>query len=317
MEPEQEAQIIQPPEGPSPWIPLGPAHLLIWIALLWPLVANSILWPLAYRAGGAGEMLGWVVSLPTWAIGGGAIALGLKAQETEVPGTLRRAAFIAAMALWVILAGIGLMSRLHVFGNGEGAMIYWRMEPWAALLLASVPLGLMLVSKEEQSGGSFDAAITTLAIMGGLGFAGPLFLAFGVLVGSHPMPVVAWESVRRPVDAIKGEWFDGSDESRRSGNLGQMALVFILMVPLILALILVERSFNRFGFSPSAPWARALEAYLTAPLLAFAALRFAKRSGQRKGRALAIATLVASGLLLLPVLIGVVLLILWAGHVIR
>ena len=162
MEPEQEAQTIQPAEGPSPWILLGPAHLLIWMALLWPLVATSILWPLVYRAGGAGEMVGWVMSLPTWAIGGGAIVLGLKAQETEAPGTLRRAAFIAAMALWVILVGIGLMSRLHVFGNGGVAMIYWRMEPWAALLLAIVPLGLMLISKEGQSGGSFDAAVTTL-----------------------------------------------------------------------------------------------------------------------------------------------------------
>ena len=99
MDPEPEDPIQQPGEGPSPWIPLGPAHLLIWVALLWPLLASSILLPLLLEAKVGGEILNGVLSLPAWAIGGAALGLGLKAQEAEAPGAIRRVAFMAAAAL--------------------------------------------------------------------------------------------------------------------------------------------------------------------------------------------------------------------------
>ncbi len=315
MEPEQEAQNLPIAEGPSPWIPLGPAHLLIWIALLWPLVSGAILWPALLSLGLGGETLGWIMSLPAWVIGGASVAVGFKAHEAEAPGMVRRAAFGAAVALWLILMGVGLLLRFKVFGSYGASMNYWRFEPWVALLLALVPMALMLASKEEQSGGSFDAAIAALAILGGLGFVGTLVLAVGALVLGHPMLAVAWESLRRPADALKGEWINGGDDARRAAGLGQMAFTFILIVPLILALLLVEPGRN--SFSPSANWARALEAFLTAPLLALATLGLAKRSGHRQGRGLAIATLALFGILLLPVLVGVVVLILWTTHVIR
>lgn len=321
MDPEPEALAEQPAEipaeGPSPWIPLGPAHLLVWVALLWPLLASSVLLPLLMEVKVGREGLSWVMSLPYWLMGGAALALGLKAQESEAPGTLRRAAFFAAAGLWLFLMGIGLVFRLHIFQSPEFFTIYRHTEPWVALMLALVPMGLMLGSKEEQSGGSFDASIAVLAILGGLGFVGPVAMAFGALVGGHPMLVMIWESLRRPADALKSEWVDGGDEARRLLDLGLLSLLFLLAVPLILALLLIEPSYSRFDLSPSATWAHAAEAYITAPIAALAALLLARRSGYRQGRGLAITTLVLAGLLLLPLLALFVFLLLWDAHVIR
>ncbi len=305
-------------EGPSPWVPLGPAHLLFWVVLLWPVVSGLLhrllfLLPL----GSAAKAVSWVFTAVFWALGGSAIALGFKGQETENPGGIRRGAFLAAIIIWVIEVAIGLVLRFQHIQFGDAWYTYLRVEPLVAPVFAAVPLILLMASREEQSGGTFDASVAALAMLGGLGFLGPFLLAFGALIDGHPLMAVAWEALRRPSEATKGEWFEGGDETLKGRSLGQVGFAFVLVTPILIVLMLVAGRFGQGGFDLSTQWIRPVAAWLTSLLLALAALRFMRRSGAKEGRGLAIATIALFGLLLLPILLGIVVLILWSAHIIH
>lgn len=308
----------QAQEGPSPWIPLGPAHLLFWAVLIWPVVLGLVhrfLFPLF--PGIAAEPIAWILTAGFWALGGCAIALGFKAQQAENPGGLRWGAFLTALVIWILQAAIGLALRFQHVQYGGAWYAFLRIEPWVAPIFAAVPLILMMASREEQSGGTFDASIAALAMLGGLGFLGPLLLAFGALIGGHPLLAVAWEALTRPGEALKGEWFDGGDEASKGRCYGRMALAFALGMPFLVVLMIVAGRFGRGGFDLSTQWIRPFAAWLTTLPLGLAALRTMRRSGVREGRGMAVAALVVFGLELLPVLLAVVLLVLWSAHIIR
>ena len=304
-------------EGPSPWIPLGPAHLLFWVVLIWPLVSGLVFGPVMRLLGPMAGVFPWVFSAVFWALGAGAILLGLKGLQTEDPGPTRRAAFITAMVLWLIHVAIGLALRFKPIQFGDAWYTYLRVEPVVAIILTAVPLVLLLISREEQSGETFDASVVALAMLGGLGFLGPFLLAFGVLIGGHPLMTVAWDALRRPSEAMKGDWFDGGDEVLKGRSLGQMALAFALGAPLMIMLMLTVGHFGQGGFATSTQWIRPMAAWLTSLLLAIATLRTTKRSGAREGRGMAIAAMVLFGILLLPALALAVFLVLLTTHVIR
>ena len=299
-------------EGPSPWIALGPAHLLFWVVLLWPVVSGLIHRLLFFfmPLGSAAKPVSWIFSAVFWALGGCAIALGFKGQESENPSGIRRGAFLVVSIIWVIEVAIGLALRFRHIQFGDAWYTYLRVEPLVAPVLAAVPLVLLMASREEQSGGTFDASVAALAMLGGLGFLGPFLLAFGALLGGHPMLAMAWDAVRRPSEALKGEWFDGGDEALKGRNLGQMALAFVLAVPLMVVLLLVSGRFGQGGFDMSTQWTRPLAAWLTSLLLAIAALLTTRRAGTKEGRGMAIAALVLFGLLMLPLFLLAVFLVL-------
>lgn len=308
----------QAAEGPSPWIPLGPAHLLFWVVLLWPVVSGLLrgllfLMPM----GPAGKAVSWIFTAAFWALGGCAIALGYKGQETENPGGMRRGAFLAAIFIWVIQVAIGIVLRFQHIQYGDVWYTYLNVEPLVAPFISAVPMVLIMSSREEQSGGTFDASVAALSMLSGLGFLGPFLLAFGALVGGYPLLAAAWNSLSRISEAMKGEWFDGDDESLKGRSLGQMAMAFIVGVPLLVALMLVGSRFGRGGFDMSTVWIRPFAAWLTALLLGIASLRAIRRSGSREGRGMAIAALVLFGILLLPLLLLVVFLVLLATKAIR
>ncbi len=305
-------------EGPSPWIALGPAHLLLWIVVVWPVVSGLIhrllfLMPM----GSAAKPVSWVFTAIYWLLGGGAIFLGFKGQETENPSGVRRGAFLSAIIIWAIEVAIGLLLRFQHIEYGNIWYLYLRVEPMVAPFFMAVPMVLLVVSREEQSGGTFDASVTALALLGGLGLLGPLLLAFAALIGGHPLMAVAWDALRRPSEAVKGEWFDGGDESLKGRNLGQAGLAFVLGTPILIVLLLVASRFGQGGFDMSTQWIRPVAAWLTSLLLALAALRALRRSGAKEGRGLAITTIVLFGLLFLPILLSIVVLILWSAHIIR
>ena len=308
----------QAAEGPSPWIPLGPGHLLFWVVLLWPVVSGLIhrllfLMPL----GPATKAVSWVFTFIFWALGGCAIALGYKGQETENPGGMRRGAFLVAIFIWVVQVAIGLVLRFQHIQYGDAWYTYLNVEPLVAPFISAVPLVLLMSSREEQSGGTFDASVAALAMLSGLGFLGPFLLAFGALVGGYPLMATAWNSLSRPSEAMKGEWFDGEDESLKGRSLGQMALAFVVGVPLLVVLMLVGGRLGQGGFDMSTAWIRPFAAWLTSLLLGIASLRAIRRSGSREGRGTAIAALVLFGILALPLVLLVVFLVLLATKVIR
>lgn len=307
----------QDAEGPSPWIPLGPAHLLFWVVLIWPLVSGLVLGPILRLFGPGAGIFSWGLTAVYWVLGGGAILLGFKGVQTENPGPIRRGAFIAAIAIWLIQVAIGLVLRFQHIQFGDAWYTYLRVEPLVAPLFAAVPLVLLMASREEQSGGTFDASVAALAMLGGLGFLGPFLLAFGALIGGHPLLAAAWDALRRPSEAMQGEWFDGGDEVLKGRSLGQMALAFALGAPLMVMLMLTVGHFGQGGFATSTQWIRPVAAWLTSLLLAIATLRTTKRSGAREGRGMAIAALVLFGILLLPLLLLAVFLLLLATKVIR
>lgn len=308
----------QTDEGPSPWISLGPAHLLFWVVLVWPVVVGLIhrllyLLPL----GPAANPVSWIFTGVYWLLGGAAIFLGFKGQETENPGRLRRSAFLLALVIWLIRVAIGLLFRFQSIQYRDAWYTYLRVEPLLAPFFMAVPVVLLLTNREEQSGGTFDASVAALAMLGGLGFLGPFLLAFGALIGGHPLMAVAWDALRHPSETMKGEWFDGGDEGLKGRSFGQMGLAFVLGTPVLIVLPLVAGRFGQGGFDLSTQWIRPVAAWLTSLLLALAALRSMRRSGAKEGRGLAIATIVLFGLLLLPILLGIVLLILWSAHIFR
>lgn len=304
-------------EGPSPWIPLGPAHLLFWVVLIWPLVSGLVFGPVMRLLGPMAGVFPWVFSAVFWALGVGAILLGFKGMLAENPGPIRRGAFMAALLIWLAQVAIGLVFRFQHIQPGDIGYTYLRAEPLIAPFIAAVPLVVLMVSREEQSGGTFDASVAALAMLGGLGFLGPFLLAFGALVGGHPLMAAAWDALRRPSEAMQGEWFDGGDEVLKGRSLGQMALAFALGAPLMVMLMLTVGHFGQGGFATSTQWIRPVAAWLTSLLLAIATLRTAKRSGAREGRGMAIAAMVLFGLLLLPALALAVFLVLLTTHVIR
>ncbi len=303
--------------GASPWIPLGPAHLLFWVVLIWPVLSGLVFRPVLQSVGTGAAVFSWMLSGVFWALGGGAVVLGFKGEQTENPGALRRGAFLAALVIWLIQVAIGLVFRLHVLQSGDAWYTYLRLQPLVSPILASVPVLLLLLSREDQSGGTYDAAIAALAMLGGLGFLGPCLLAFGALIGGHPLLAAAWDALRRPAEALKGEWFDGGDDALAAHSLGQMALLFILGSPLMVLLMLVGHGFNRGGFDMTTQWIRPVAAWLSSLLLGLAALRASRRSGIRAGRGVAIAALVLFGLFILPAFLLGVVLVLFATHVIR
>ena len=308
----------QAAEGPSPWITLGPAHLLFWVVLIWP-VMSGLMYRLLFLMplGSAAKPVSWIFTAVFWALGGCAIVLGFKGQETENPNGMRRAAFLAAIVIWVIQVAFGLVLRFQHIQFGGIGYTYLRLEPLAATVFAAVPLVLLLASREEQSGGTFDASVAALAMLGGIGFLGPFLLAFGALIGGHPLMATAWDALRRPSEATKGEWFDGGDEALKGRYLGQMSLAFVLAVPLMVVLMLVSGRFGQGGYDMSTQWIRPFAAWLTSLLLGIAALRALRRGGSREGRGMAVAALALFGILLLPLLLLVVLLVLLATRVIR
>jgi hypothetical protein len=320
MESELEKSLTldaQAAEESSPWIALGPAHLLFWVVLIWPVVSGLIhrllfLMPL----GSAAIPVSWVFTAVFWVLGGCAIVLGFKGQEAENPGGMRRGAFLAAIVIWLIQVTIGLALRFQHIQFGDAWYTYLRVDPMVAPVIAAVPLILLMVSREEQSGGTFDASIAALTVLGGLGFLGPFLLAFGALLGGHPLLTATWDALRRPSEAMKGEWFDGGDEVLKGRSLGQMALAFALSAPLVVMLMLVGR-FGRGGFDMAAQWIRPVAAWLTSLLLGIATLRSTRHSGAREGRGMAIAALALFGILLLPILALTVFLVLLATKVIR
>ncbi|MBL0312327.1 MAG: hypothetical protein IPP78_06330 [Holophagaceae bacterium] len=308
----------QDPEGPSPWIPLGPAHLFFWVVLIWPLVSGLVFSPVMRLLGPRAGVFSWFFTAVFWALGGGAILLGFKGMQTENPGSAQRGAFIATIVIWLLQVAFGLVLRFQAIKFGDGWHTYLRVSPLAAPILAAVPMILLLASREEQSGGTFDASTASLALLGGLGFLGPFLLAFGVLIGGHPLMAAVWEALRHPSEAMKGEWFDGGDEALKGRVFGQMALAFALSAPLLVLLMLTVGRFGRSGFDMSAThWIRPVAAWLTSLLSALVALRTTRRSGTREGRGMAIAALVLFGLLILPALALAVFLLLLATHMIR
>jgi len=96
-----------------------------------------------------------------------------------------------------------------------------------------------------------------------------------------------------------------------------MGLAFVVVTPVLILLMLVAGRFGQGGFDMSTQWIRPVAAWLTSLLLALAALRSIRHSGANEGRGLAIATIVLFGLLLLPILLGIVLLVLWSARIIR
>lgn len=312
----QDAQAL-PAEGPSPWIPVGAAHLLFWVALIWPFIANLVLSQVIPRLGPAAPVLAWAFTVVHWALGGSAILLGFKSERTEKPNSLRRDAFLAAIAIWLVQAAIGLAFQFHRVQVGDLLFIYLRVRPLVSPVVAAVPIVMLLASREPQSGGSFDAAVAALAMLGGLGFLGPLLLAFGALIGGHPLLAVAWDALGRPSEALQGEWFDGGDEALNGRKLGQLALAFALGAPFMAVVMAVSGAFRRNGFDATTQWIRPLAAWLSSLPLALATFRTTARGAINGGRGMAIAALVLFGLLLLPVLLLAVFLALLAAHAIR
>lgn len=224
---------------------------------------------------------------------------------------------MAAILIWLIQVALGLVLRFQDIQFSGAWFTYLRVAPLVAPLFAAVPMILLMVSREEQGGGTFDASIAALAMLGGLGFLGPFLLAFGALIGGHPLMAAAWDALRRPTEAMRGDWFDGGDEALGGRSLGQMALVFALGAPLMVMLLLTVGHFGQGGFATSTQWIRPVALWSTSLLLAIAALRTMRRSGAREGRGMAIAALVLFGILLLPILALTVFLVLLATKVIR
>lgn len=224
---------------------------------------------------------------------------------------------MASLVIWLAHVAIGLVLRFRHAELGGLGYAYLRLDPLVAPFIAAVPLILLMASREEQSGGTFDAAAAVLAMLGGLGFLGPFLLGFGALVGGHPLLAAAWDALRRPTEAMRGEWSDGGDEALRGRSLGQMALAFILSAPLLALLMVVSGRFGHGGFDMAAQWVRPLAAWMTSLLLGIASLRSLRRAGAREGRGMAVVALALCGLLFLPLLLLLVFLLLLATKVIR
>ncbi len=304
-------------EETSPWIPVGAAHLLFWVALIWPFIASLLLSQVLPRLGPAAPVLAWTFTVVHWALGGGAILLGFRGEQTEKPNSLRRDAFLAAIAIWLIQAAIGLAFQFHRVQVGDILFIYMRIRPFVSPVVAAVPLLMLMASREPQSGGTFDASVAALAVLGGLGFLGPLLLACGALIGGHPLLAVAWDALGRPPEALRGEWFDGGDGALNGRRFGQLALAFALGAPFMAVVMAVSGALSRGGFDATTQWIRPLAAWLSSLPLALATFRMTDRGAAGQGRGMAIAALVLFGLLLLPVLLLMVFLALLATHALR
>lgn len=278
------------------WIPLAPVHLCPWLIL-----GVGLLQDLAYaflpRFGGPVAALGWAFTLLIWGLGGFAIAAALR-EEASLPE--RRWAFgLAAGALGLQVAQ-ALAWRILPESLMPTLTFYWGFALVRTVLCGAALVGLLRL-RDGASGGPFDAAVTALALAGGLDWLALPFLAFGALAG-HPLPVALLQALRQPSEALRSGWLDAQDQDLRFSRLGLGALVSALALLTLLARFFLRLNTGYHAFQGFQAWwtgAEFLAATLAALALAFHVLRQSRRAGVTKGRGLAILALVLTGLPLL------------------
>jgi len=294
------------------WIPLAPVHLAFWLLLIADLLQGSLHAFLPY--GFHTRMIaGWGFALLHWVLGGLAMGTALQERSRITPSLLRRAAFGLAAALLGLRICTSLASQF-AFGTGAYASAAWTIAHGLFTVMGFVALLLLLLGRDQDGGGRFDAAVAALVLAGGLGWIGLPVLAIAAMKG-HPLLAAQWQALRNPKEALAGGWFDGLDEGLRLGNLGACSLALAVAFLALVGHLLFSATHGAMGSLGSrSGWAFAdiLATLLASLLLAIHVLRAARRTGHREGRGAAIATLLIAGLLglfLLAVIVFVVLIL--------
>lgn len=297
------------------WIPLGPVHLFPWILFLAALLESLVFAFLPYTIH-VRIFVGGGFTLLRWVLGGLAIAVALRERSRKTPGSLR------GMAFGLAAAALGLRICLSIalqFASRMGMSVYPIMmgSHWLTAAMGFGALLLLVIGREEDAGGRFDAAVAALAIVSGLEWLGLPVLAIAAIRG-HSLLTAQWQALRDPKTALEGGWFDGLDDVLRMNNLGACALLCAVAF-----LALLGRFFTSFGhagaFSSTLWWASAdiVAAVLASLILALHVIRHSRRTGHPKGRGLAVAAILVVGLPLLLAFVDLVLLVLILTDVIH
>ncbi len=297
------------PQAPSDegWIALDPVHLFPWAILAVGLL-RDLSFALLARFGGTGYVMSWGGALLVWGLGAYAVAaaLGEHASHPTRRWALGLGGGLLALQVVESLAWRFIPSERSLTMELHGVLLAVRM------LLAAGALIALLRVRDQDSGGPFDAAVTSLTFAAGLDWIGLPLLAMAAL-GGHPLLAALLQALRQPSEALRRGWFDAQDASLRFSRLGLGALLGSLAF-----LALIARLFTRLGWGYTAShglylWWTGIDllaVVLATPLLAFHVLRQTRRLGLRKGRGLAVVSLLVSGLPLLLLLIAAVLLVL-------
>ena len=295
------------------WIALAPVHLFPWILLLTGFLQDLIFALLPYEFH-ARIFVGWGFTLLRWVFGGLAVSVAFQARSQKHPGSLRQAALGLATAVLGLRICMALASQF-AFRMGMHFYTVWMVLQGLFTLMGLGALILLLVGRDEDAGGRFDAAVAGLLFAGGLGWIGLPVLAIASMKG-HPLLAAQWQALRDPKTALECGWFDGLDDALRLKNLGACALTFAVAF-----LALIGGLFTTFGHAGSLSiwWTSAdiASAVLASLLLAIHVIRDSRRTGHRKGRGLAIAAILVAGLPLLLLLVGLVFLVLILTDVIH
>lgn len=294
------------------WIPLAPVHLAFWILLIADLLQGSLY---AFLPHGFHTRMfaGWGFALLHWVLGGLAIGAALQERSLITPSPLRRAAFGLAAALLGLRICTSLASQF-AFRAGVQLSAVWMIAHASFTVVGLGALILLLLGRDQDRGGRFDAAVAALVLAGGLGWIGLPVLAIAAGKG-HPLLAAQWQALRNPKEALAGGWFDGLDEGLRLGNLGACSLALAVAFLALAGHLLFSATLGSMGSLGSrSGWAFAdiLAALLASLLLAVHVLRAARRTGHREGLGAAITTLLIAGipgLLLLAVSVFVVLIL--------
>lgn len=313
MHPETaESRMSQSPSDEG-WIALAPVHLFPW-AILAVGFLREVSYAFLSRSGGGGVALGWGGAILIWGLGAFAVAVALKEQAYE---PTRRWTLGLVAGLLGLQVAESLAWRFIPDGLSLSMELHWILLTVRVLLAAGALIALLRV-RDADSGGPFDAAVTTLAFAAGLDWIGLPLLAFAAL-GGHPLLAALLQALRQPSEVLRRNWFDGQDEGLRFSRLGLGALLgsltfLALIIRLFMGLGLAYTSFR----GPYLWWTvfDLVAVALASLVLAFHVLRQTRRLGLKQGRGLAIISLLLSSVPLILLLIAAVIVVLILSDVI-
>jgi hypothetical protein len=296
------------------WIALAPAHGLLWLLLLLEPVQALAFAFLPSRPLIAHQWVSWGFALLRWGLGGLAFAAALRGYSGERSGWCRTAAFGLGAASLVARVGVWILASVLFHGELRGLELYMAAH-MALTLMGAGALVLLVVARDPEAGGAFDAAAAGLILAGGLSWFGLPVLAIAAMKG-HPLLAAQVHALKDPRSALEGAWYDALDEGQRLRHLGAGALAFSLGFLMLLTLGLFVREMGLLG---RLGWvlAESLCTGFAGLVLAIHVIRSARRAGLRPGRGMAVAAIWISGLPLLLLVAAIVVLILLLTGVIR